>query len=167
MDMQKSGNGYSSMQIALHWLIAILVIFQLAFGESMGSLVDAVEDGDTISATDQILGTAHYWVGLIILALVALRFAVRVASGAPSPEKSAPSWMQLAARISHVLFYMLLVATPVLGLLGYYFGEPWDDIHSLNKPAFMVLISVHVLAALYHQFWLKDGTLKRMILPAQ
>jgi cytochrome b561 len=35
------------------------------------------------------------------------------------------------------------------------------------KPAFIILIAIHALAALYHQFWLKDGTLKRMLAPGR
>ncbi|WP_254634294.1 cytochrome b/b6 domain-containing protein [Mesorhizobium sp. GbtcB19] len=159
-------HGYSAYQIALHWLIAALVLFQLFFGESMTSVVDAAEDGQPASATDQALGSAHYWVGLAILALVLLRLVLRLASGAPAPANRGSRWMQIAAHASHGLFYVLLFATPVVGLLAFYAGDPWGDIHSLAKPAFIVLIAVHALAALYHQFWLRDGTLKRMLSPA-
>ncbi len=40
------------------------------------------------------------------------------------------------------------------------------DLHELAKPAFVFLIAVHVVAALWHQFWLKDGLLVRMKRPA-
>jgi cytochrome b561 len=40
------------------------------------------------------------------------------------------------------------------------------DIHALAKPVFIVLISIHAAAALFHQLWLRDGTLKRMLLPS-
>ncbi|MDX8527480.1 cytochrome b/b6 domain-containing protein [Mesorhizobium sp. MSK_1335] len=158
--------GYSVYQIALHWLIAVFVLFQLFFGESMTTVVDAVENGQPVSTTDQALGSAHYWAGLAILALVLLRLVLRLASGATASANRGPRWMQLAAHALHGLFYMLLLATPVAGLLAFYVGDPWGDIHSLAKPALIVLIAAHALAALYHQFWLRDGTLKRMLSPA-
>ncbi|PBC06677.1 cytochrome b/b6 domain-containing protein [Mesorhizobium sp. WSM3859] len=158
----KTGSGYSTYQITLHWLIAVLVLFQLFFGESMTAVVDAIENGQPAAASDQALGSAHYWAGLTILALVLVRLVLRLASGAPAPANWGPRWMQIAAHVSHGLFYVLLLATPAAGLLAFYVGDPWGEIHSLAKPAFVVLIAVHVLAALYHQFWLKDGTLKRM-----
>lgn len=165
--MLGSIQGYSSYQIALHWCIAVLVLFQLFFGESMTEVVDAAEEGHRISGADQALGSAHYWVGLVVLVLVALRLGLRFVSGAPKPAEAGPKWMQAAARASHALFYILLLATPVVGLLAFYLGDPWGDIHSLGKPAFIVLIVVHVLAPLYHQFWLRDGTLKKMMVPVR
>ncbi|MBZ9678794.1 cytochrome b [Mesorhizobium sp. ES1-1] len=165
--MTKTTLGYSSYQIGLHWIIAALVLFQLFFGESMTTVRDAAEEGAAVSPTDQTLASAHYWVGLSILALVLIRLVVRLASGAPQPARSGPSWMQTAALASHHLFYVLLVATPIIGLLAFYFGDPWGDIHSLNKPVFIVLIAIHALAALFHQFWLRDGTLRRMLVPSR
>ncbi len=158
--------GYSSTQIALHWLIAALVLFQLLFGESMGAVMAAAERGRPLSDSDATLGNLHYWAGLAILALVAMRIVVRLSAGAPSASDATPGWMARAARLSHGLFYALLVASPVLGLLAYYFGDPFGDIHSLSKPVFIVLIAIHASAALVHQFWLRDDTLRRMIRPA-
>ena len=60
-----------------------------------------------------------------------------------------------------------LVAVPVTGLLGYYYGNPFGDIHAWAKPVFVGLIALHGLAALYHQFWVKDGTLTRMLKEAK
>ena len=39
--------GYSTSQIALHWLVAVLILFQLIFGEDMGGAWDAFEEGRT------------------------------------------------------------------------------------------------------------------------
>lgn len=161
--MLSSRPTYSSLQISLHWLIAALVIFQLIFGESMTTVVDAVEEGSTITPTDAFLGSAHYWIGITILALAVVRLSIRLTSGVPQPSPSGARWMQMAAKISHAAFYVLLIATPILGLMAFYLGDPWGDIHSLNKPAFIILISIHTLAAMYHQFVLRDGTLSRMV----
>ena len=155
--------GFSRLQIVLHWLIAALVVFQLVFAEAMEEMVEAAEEGERLSAGDAFLGSAHYWFGIAILALVALRIVLRLRTGAPAQARGAGSASQLAAKAVHLLFYVLLVAVPILGLLAYYFGDPWGEVHQLAKPAFILLIAVHAGAALYHQFVLRDGTLRRML----
>jgi cytochrome b561 len=158
--------GYSATQISLHWIIAVLVLFQLLFGESMTTVVDAQAKGTVVSSTDLSMGTAHYWVGVAVLLLVLLRLALRVGFGAPKPAGASPLLVKLAA-MAHWLFYALLLAVPLTGLLAYYFSDPFGDIHGLGKPAVIVLIGLHAAAALYHQFLLKDGTLRRMLVPAR
>jgi len=73
--------------------------------------------------------------------------------------------MQTAAKLSHLAFYVVLVLMPVTGLLAFYVGDPYGDIHELGKPLLIALIALHAFAALYHQFWLKDGTLRRIVVP--
>ena len=158
--------GYSALQIILHWGVAILVLFQLLFGESMTNVVDAAEEGYAVSPLDQILATAHYWVGITILVLVIVRLAVRLLQGAPSLEGPA-NWMTMAAKAAHVAFYILLAVVPVTGLLAMYVSPDYGDLHTLAKPAFILLIVAHAGAALFHHFFLKDGTLKRMLVPAK
>lgn len=158
-------HGYSGVQIGLHWLIAALVFFQLIFGESMGEVVEAVEEGETVSSSDVFLGGAHYWVGVAILALVALRLAIRILQGAPPPPTDGRTWTDYAAMAMHGLFYVLLFAVPISGLLAVYVSEEIGDIHALAKPIFIVLILAHAGAALFHQFIVKDGTLRRMLVP--
>lgn len=161
----RSVAGYSTLQIALHWIIAALVAFQLLFGESMTAAVDAVAEGSTTSASDQQFASLHYWFGIAILALVGVRVVVRLVRGVPPAHATTPRWSELAARFAHGLFYVLLLAVPVTGLLGYYTEGPFGDIHAWAKPVFIGLIAIHGLAALYHQFWIKDSTLTRMLKP--
>ncbi|MBZ9701610.1 MULTISPECIES: cytochrome b [unclassified Mesorhizobium] len=165
--MNSKKSGYSGLQISLHWTIAALVLFQLLFGESMTIYVDAVADGRRLSSSEQTMGSAHYWVGLAILLLVFVRLAVRLFIGAPKPQSTMPKWMALASRATHVLFYGLLVAVPVSGLLAFYLWRWMGDIHGWAKPVFIVLICVHAGAALFHHFVLKDAVLRRMFVPAR
>ena len=52
----------------------------------------------------------------------------------------------------------------LIGLVAWFGGsETAGDLHGLVKPVLIVLIAVHVLAALWHQFWLKDHLLRRMM----
>lgn len=161
---KKSVTGYSTIQISLHWIIVAAVLFQLIFGESMTAVVDAMEEGTTPSAGDLQLSSAHLWVGIIILLLLAIRLAMRMLQGAPEVI-GAPGLATLAATAMHWLFYALLVIVPVTGLLAKYVGDPWGDIHTIGKPIFIILIVLHAAAALYHHFMLKDETLLRMLRP--
>lgn len=161
---EKNVTGYSTIQIALHWLIVAAVLFQLIFGESMTNVVEALEEGNAPGAGDLQLSSAHLWVGIAILFLLAIRLAIRVFTGAPEVI-GAPGLATLAATAMHWLFYALLVIVPVTGLLAKYVGDPWGDIHTIGKPVFIVLIVLHAAAALYHHFMLKDETLVRMIRP--
>ncbi|MBI2253633.1 MAG: cytochrome b [Proteobacteria bacterium] len=155
--------GYSGAQIGLHWVIALLVLFQLIFGESMGAVDRAIARGETPDATDQFLAGAHYWVGIAILVLVALRVLMRVVQGAPEPVGSG---LQLkAAKIIHAVFYLLLIAVPVTGLLAVYVNEEIGEVHEIGKPLFIAVIVLHALGALFHHFKLKDDTLRRMFVP--
>jgi len=155
--------GYSAPQIVLHWLIALLVLFQLLFGESMGAVRRAARRGVVPDPSDVWLSDMHYWVGLSIIMLVLVRIGARWRFGVPVAVRE--DWTARVARGLHFLFYVLLVATPVTGLLAYYYPSLLGDIHELSKPLFIVLITVHAAAALWHQLWLKDGMLVRMTRP--
>jgi cytochrome b561 len=155
--------GYSGIQILLHWTIALLVIFQLGFGESMTTVVDAQESSEAILPADQSLATAHLWAGIAILALVVVRLLLRFAQGTPAPIGAGLA--VVLAKLAHAAFYLLLIAMPVTGLLTYYDVMDLGDLHGWGKPVFIALIAIHALAALYHQFLVKDGTLARMLAP--
>jgi cytochrome b561 len=158
--------GYSTLQITLHWVIAAIVLFQLVLGESMTAYVDGIAEGTAVSPFDTNVATLHYYAGISILGLVAVRLGMRLFTGVPAAPDTLNPMFALASRVAHWLFYAMLVAVPVTGLLGYYFEDPYADIHAWAKPVFIVLIATHAAAALFHQFWLKDGTLIRMIKPA-
>lgn len=164
--MKRTGavRGYSVYQIGLHWLIAALVLVHLIFGESMSEVIEAAEEGKVPSAFDSNLAWIHYYFGIAILGLVAVRLALRLKNGAPPPPASSGA-IELAGKLSHWLFYVLLVGVPITGLLGYSYGDPFGELHTFAKPVFVILIGLHVAASLYHQFWRKDGLLMRMLRP--
>lgn len=156
--------GYSALQIALHWLIAVLVLWQLVFGESLPDAERMLRSGGTPDASLEFFATSHIWVGFAILALVAVRIALRLARPVPAHE---PGPAALVAKVVHGLFYLLLAAAPLTGIADYYLGWPTGEVHELAKPAFIVLIAVHAAAALFRQFVRHDGTLTRMLLPGR
>ncbi|MFZ5677540.1 MAG: cytochrome b [Pseudomonadota bacterium] len=159
----KNVTGYTALQLILHWLIAVFVILQLVFGETIGKVVDAGARDTMPTSADRFLADLHYWVGIAVLALMALRLWLRASRGAPPVAQG--GWVGLAGRVSHATFYIVLILMPVSGLLAFYLGGLFGEAHELGKPALIVLISLHAVAALYHQFWLKDGTLRRILVP--
>lgn len=159
--------GYSTLQIALHWIIFLLVVVQLVSGDGMTEMIEAGEEGGTAAASVMVQGTVHYWAGIAVLVLAVVRIVVRLTSGVPAHAGAANPTLERIASIVHWAFYVLLFAVPVTGLLAYYFGDPMGEIHELGKPAFILLILIHAGGALFNQFVRKDGTLMRMLRPAK
>jgi cytochrome b561 len=130
----------------------------------MAHLFDAIERGQTPSPDATLWGNVHIWVGFTVLAAVALRLALRV-QHVPALEEGNPALARLA-RVTHIAFYVLLIALPITGALAYYLDMPaMGEIHALGKPVLIALIVLHVLAALWHQFVRRDGLLVRMLVP--
>ena len=159
--------GYSSLQILLHWLIAAMVLFLLVFGESMKDSMRATREGNSLGAGDELLADAHYWVGLAVLALAVLRVLLRLKQGRSAPAEGGSPLASRIAATMHLLFYVLLIVVPATGLLAFYVSSDFGEIHEIGKPVFIVLILAHAVAALLHQFWMKDGTLRRMLVPGR
>jgi len=153
---------YSPVHIFLHWAIAALIVFQLVFGESIKDLGRALRDGGTPDGATAFMGNAHIWVGIAILALTVIRLLIVILRGVPAPVPGSKLQL-LAAKAVHGLLYLLMIVVPITGLVAWYGGvHTAGEIHELSKPAFIILIALHIVGALYHQFVLKDGTLARM-----
>lgn len=152
---------YSVTQIILHWAIGLMILFQLVFGGAMGPAWRTVSQGGV--ATMSTMVWAHILVGGAVLALALWRLALRLTRGVPSVPEAEPKPARLAAHITHWTFYALMVLFPVTGLLAWYGGiTGLAEVHEMMKPVAIVLIGLHLVAALWHQFWLKDNLLARM-----
>ena len=169
---------YSSVAITLHWLIALLVLFNLFVG--IGH--------DAIHALRALM-PAHKAAGITVLVLTLARLGWRLVHRAPPlPPEIAP-WERRTAHAVHSLFYVLLVALPLSGWLMVsapdhrrpleWFGAfdiPFlpvsGSVADLGGAAhgplgwlMLVLAGVHIAGALRHQFLLRDKVLARMIPP--
>jgi cytochrome b561 len=126
----------------------------------------------------------HKWAGVTILALAAVRLAWRLTHRPPAPPPM-PAWQQRASALTHGLMYALFFAIPLVGwayssAAGFpivWFGvlplpdfvpadkalaeaiKPW---HGRLAWALVVLVALHVAAALKHHFIDRDGLLSRM-----
>ena len=61
----------------------------------------------------------HKSLGLLVIALTALRLVWRLWRGRPGWEEELPAWQRRAAEAGHGLLYALLLAVPLLGSCGF------------------------------------------------
>lgn len=153
----KTTTGYSGLQIGLHWLIAVLILVAWFTGEGAEEALEAVEEGGTAGFVP------HVAVGLAILALVLVRVLVRLGRGAPAAPGAPGSLSVLAADWGHRLIYLLMIAVPLGGISVFFLGLDVGDVHGLAANVLMLVVLGHALMALYHQYVLKDGLLRRMM----
>ena len=170
---------YSKMAVLMHWLVALLIISAFILGVIMGDIPG-------LTPTKLKYFSWHKWLGVTVLALVALRLLWRLGNKPPAYPDSMPAWQKSAAHTLHGLLYVLMFAVPVSGYFYslaagvpvVYLGvlplpvliDPDPDIKLILKDLHyalnMTLLSafvLHVVAALTHQFIDKDGVLKRML----
>lgn len=169
---------YGLIAQAFHWVIVVLVVVQFVLG--------FMAHGLPISLERLVLLARHKSIGLTILVLVVLRLAWRLYSRPPPLPPSPHRVFELGARLSHGLLYVLLLAMPPIGWLyssASHLTVAWFGLFSLpnlvepnerlaqmlllthESMAWLLLatVSVHILAALWHHFLLKDSVLLRML----
>jgi cytochrome b561 len=156
---------YSRMQIRLHWAVVGLVAIQFLFGEGMAHAFDAFVETGQRAVT---LGAGlHILSGLLILVLAFWRLGLRFLHGVPDPDPSHSKAQVMLARVIFGLFYILMVLLPVSGFIAFSQGsEVAADLHSVLRVVMLLLIVLHVAAALAGQFVKKDGSLMRIMKPS-
>lgn len=154
-------NGYSGTQIALHWIIAILILFNYIYSDGMGRALRARIEGSPATELELNPGI-HVWVGVAVLVLTLIRLALRETRGVP--EAGGTGAMQQAAIWGHRLLYLLMIVVPLLGGLTW-FGkvDGTGDPHGVLANLLMIVAGGHAVMAIYHQYFLRDGLMKRMM----
>lgn len=176
--MSEPRNRYSGVSLVFHWLTAALVLTQVL-------LITAHEATDGPMSREFV--QIHKSVGLTILMLTLARIGWRLANPALPLPDAMPKWEKLAARGTHILFYVLMIGLPLGGWAASsaggrvieWFGLfqwpalplPHDkglardfmDAHEAGVKALYVLLVLHVGAALKHQFLDRDNVLHRML----
>ena len=172
---------YGRIAIALHWGIALVLLYQVAWGWAMQS-VPPLPAGPRAAAFN-----LHKSIGLMLLAAMALRFAWRLRHP-PPPLPALPPWQRAAAHANHLFLYGVLIALAVVGYLGSVFsGYPvklfgwalpawgWKDAalkEGLSRAHFLLSwllaagVGLHLLAVASHAWNGHRDVLGRM-LPAR
>jgi cytochrome b561 len=167
---------YGATAKVLHWLVVALLAVQFLIGWFMPD----VHAGPPASAM-----TLHISFGISILALIVLRFVWRLAHPV-APESSLPPWQRVTSEAVHWLLYALVLATTVTGWLfasfrgwsvSYFYLVPLpmladknadgvhaiDGWHQIAEWTLLIVIGVHVAAALAHIFIYRDRIMQRML----
>lgn len=173
---RESRSRYSSVAIALHWTIALLIVANV-----IGALVAEGADKATAAA----IMSLHKSNGLTILVLSLVRLAWRLAHGFPPFPPTTAAWDAFLARANHVVFYVMMIVVPLAGWtmasagprplewFGLFdwpklpvdkaTGEIAHDAHIILAFTTVGLVLLHVAGALKHHFLDKDDVLARML----
>ena len=79
--MSRTPTGYTRLQIALHWIIFLLIAVQFLFHDGMEDVWRAVMRDTYAGPTAGAI--LHVAVGLAVLALVVIRLGVKLKRGSP------------------------------------------------------------------------------------
>jgi cytochrome b561 len=161
--------------VVLHWGLALLITAALALGA-----LGLAKIPNTSPMKLEAL-RSHMSGGIIILALMLARLAVRLRSAHPQPARAGHRLLDRLAWVSHRLFYVTVIAMASSGLVmalqaglfgsvfaghgqipGDFWVFPIRSVHYALSRLLMALILLHVAAALYHAVILRDGLLRRM-----
>jgi cytochrome b561 len=166
MTAQHPPRGYTSAQILLHWVIAVLVVFQLIFGENIVPAYKAMRRGTEALPFDLSRADIHIYVGFTILVLAVARLAIRLIHGAPpapAGESAVQKWITGA---THFILYATIFLMPVTGALAWYFWVGVSgEMHELAKPVIIAAVVLHAAGALWQHFVAKTDVLLRMLRP--
>jgi cytochrome b561 len=169
---------YSTVAIALHWLIALALFGNLVVGFWMADLA--------ISPLKLKVYSWHKWSGVTIFVLVLLRVLWRLTHRPPALPGSMPRWQVTASHVSHALLYLLTLSVPLTGwlyssargfqtvwfgvlpipdLLGkdVHLADLLHDAHENLNLLMAALVIAHVAAALKHHFVDRDDVLRSMM----
>lgn len=154
---------YARAQVALHWLTLVLLLASFVSHDWMKAAWRAVTREGAVELTVDLGTRVHVIAGISVLVLTLLRIVLRFTKGAPAPVAGQAPLITLASAIVHGLLYLVLLALPLTGMAAW-FGliETAAEVHEVLFNAGLVLLVAHVLAALFHQFVIKDNLLARM-----
>ncbi len=168
------------VSVIAHWAAAWAMILALYFGLS------AVYGNGPRQETFAV----HAYAGLTVLGLVVVRLFLRTLLPWPKEEKEGSRILQLVAEAMHWALYALMLLTPLTGWIvassmgccmavpglpnidllgsGLSIGHPVGamtayHVHVLFVWTLLAMISLHVMAALFHHFFFRDTILVRMI----
>jgi cytochrome b561 len=169
---------YSRQARWFHWLAFAAVALAYLFINLRGMFPRG-------SAAARVPMQGHILFGLAVLAIVLPRLLHRLRN-APPPAPAIAPWEALLSRLTHFALYAFLLAQPLLGLFTVWSGGPLKvpfttlqvpspiaanhalheqlgALHENIGTIFYYVIGLHIAAALWHHFFRRDTTLRRML----
>ncbi len=181
MSFKNTPSTYGSVTKFFHWSIAILIILQFVwYGIKAYILPEKSELGFFF------IRSMHKPLGVIIILLVLMSLVWRVFNTKPLYPAAMAVWEQTIAKVVQIFLYFTMLIMPISGvimsmaggykisLFGLYtlpmlmeknkaLGGLAHEIHEISTTVFIVLLILHLGAALKHHFILKDNLLRRML----
>ena len=177
MNTHTPARRYHPVSMALHWLMALMILGSLAVGLYMTGL--------PFSPQRLQLYNWHKWAGVLILVLSAARLLWRLVQHPPAMPPM-PAWQRKAAHGAHLALYALFFAVPLSGWayssaagfpivlfavlplpdwvpVSRELAETLKPVHHYLAYALSAVIGLHVAGALKHHFIDRDGLLLRML----
>jgi cytochrome b561 len=156
--------GYSKRQIRLHWLAAILIVSQFIFADGISQAWRVVENGGAAVFSPMV--GLHVVGGVLVLLIALWRIRLRRTRGVPDAPANDPPLQKMAAHVAHLGLYALMILLPISGGMAWFGGvQAAGEAHQVLKMLLILVVALHVVAALYHQFIVKDRLLLRMMRP--
>ncbi|MEO8803980.1 MAG: cytochrome b [Rudaea sp.] len=178
MILNRTNDRYHMLSISAHWLTLALLVAVYALIELRGIYPKG-------TAAHDAMKTWHFMLGLTVLAVVAVRLVLRAMFREPAITPPPPAWQLLLAKAMYLALYAFLIVMPILGWLTLsakgrvipFFGlnlpalmgpdKAWahwlEDLHETIGTIGYYLIGLHAAAALYHHYFMRDNTLRRML----
>ncbi|NRG18468.1 cytochrome b [Rhizobiales bacterium] len=183
--LRNTSSGYGAIAIVFHWTMAVLILALVGLGLYMTGL-------EQTDPSLYPLYQLHKSLGLTALALAVLRLAWRVINPSPRLPQTMSRIERVAAHLGHAGLYALMLAIPLSGWLmvsASPWGIPTvifnlftvphlpvpealgdkaaaeavlKGVHEILGWSLIVLVGLHVAAALKHHFISRDTVFKRM-----
>lgn len=177
MSWNNNSTRYGTVSIVLHWLTLVLMILTYVLIQ--------LHDAFKRSAYGRALEDWHGVMGLTIGVLLVARLVLRLVQVEPRIEPPLAGWEMIGAKLMHGALYLFMLSMPLIGwaILS---GEGHDilfwglklppliaanrdlakqlaEVHETIGNIGYFLIGLHAAAALYHHYYKRDDTLKRML----
>ncbi len=166
MATRRDVTGYSTLQVALHWIVVVLVAFQFVAHDAMEAAWRAWNRGEIPSPDLTVFTYMHIGAGALILLLALMRLYLRMTRGVPAPPADEPRIQKWASEGVHVLIYVLLILLPLSGSTAWFLGvELAGEAHEIMQNFLLGAIGLHIAGALYQHFVRRSQVLVRMFRP--
>ena len=172
---QSTPSRYHPLQVTFHWLTVILVFAALLVGKFMSRLPN-----DNASKLTPM--AIHMTLGIVTLIVIFARLSLRSKYPQPAYASTGNVFLDDFGKLVHVSLYLLAAAMAFSGgvlsmqaglapIVFFGSGDPLPadffayltrGVHGVVAPTLLILILIHVGAAFYHQWFIKDKLFSRM-----